>query len=369
MSSAKVTANATLHDEEEEKEEDEKRRENVLISKHYEYEQAEASNNGNGGHLAVHDKLKETDIDLNHEADTKHEANEQEQPVGAMDGTKKRFAEQMSATQRVFDPQSNEAVLQRDIPNKIIVARGKKISFYYERARRILRLFDGMIVTGFGATVCVACSLVEVLRRNEMAVITHVETKFDSPINYVSINEHFNNPQQQAYYENAPPQTAIEFHLAVGKYGKYLSGYHQRKMIEVFEKYDRLTGVVSVDDVRCMNLYNTFYCNANQIAMAEQFLADCDNLHGPDHSFILPDFIRYCSLIIHPLIKDNIFKRILSSKFGIGAFEKPATDDEDDGDDGDGNANSNANANKVVFSPPNPDDGGKVAEQQEESLK
>ena len=100
---------------------------------------------------------------------------------------------------------------------------GKKISFYYERARRILRLFDGMIVTGFGATVCMACSLVEILKRNEMADITHVETKYVSPMQVVN--------SQQAYYQNSPPQSAIEFHLAVGRYGQYISGYHQRKVL------------------------------------------------------------------------------------------------------------------------------------------
>lgn len=86
-----------------------------------------------------------------------------------------------------------------------------------------------MIVTGFGSTVCIACSLVEVLKRNQMAVICHIETKLDSPINYININERYNNLQQQQYYKSIQ-QTAIEFHLLVGKYGNYLSGYHQRKV-------------------------------------------------------------------------------------------------------------------------------------------
>eukprot|EP01084_Bolivina_argentea_P298169 513778_1 len=230
-----------------------------------------------------------------------------------------KVLEEMSSTQQILDKCTGEAILQRDIPNKIIVARGKKISFYYERARRVLRLFDGMIVTGFGTTVCIACSLVEVLKRNQMAVITHIETKLDTPINYVNINENY-NPQQQYYYRNAPPQTAIEFHLKVGKYGKHLSGYHQRKIIELFEKYDQLSGFVSVKDVCSMRLYQVFHSNTKQIASAEAFINDESNLHGINHSFILPDFIRYCSLIIHPLMKDNVFKKILYQHFTIGNY-------------------------------------------------
>ena len=88
-----------------------------------------------------------------------------------------------------------------------------------------------MIVTGFGATVCMACDLVEILKRNEMADITHVETKLVSPMEVVNYDHFTNNPSQQAYYQNSPPQSAIEFHLAVGRYGKYISGYHQRKVL------------------------------------------------------------------------------------------------------------------------------------------
>eukprot|EP01084_Bolivina_argentea_P079882 144790_1 len=228
--------------------------------------------------------------------------------------------EQMSITQRVFDQQTGEQILQRDIPNKIIVARGKKISFYYERARRILRLFDGMIVTGFGTTVCIACSLVEVLKRNAMAEIIHIETKLAPPIHYVDI-ANINNPSQQRYYETATtPKTAIEFHLKVGKYGKYLSGYHQRKIIELFEKYDKLTGLVSIQDVKSMNLYQVFHSNNNQIVKAEKFINNVSNLTGPNNQFKLPDFIKYCSLIIHPLMKDNIFKKILYQNFQIGNY-------------------------------------------------
>lgn len=86
-----------------------------------------------------------------------------------------------------------------------------------------------MIVTGFGPTVCMACSLVEVLKRNQMAVITDVQTYFVAPGQIVNYNN-FGTVSQQQFYQNAPPQAAIEFHLAVGRYGNYISGYHQRKV-------------------------------------------------------------------------------------------------------------------------------------------
>ena len=90
-----------------------------------------------------------------------------------------------------------------------------------------------MIVTGFGL-LCMVCSLVEVLKRNQMAEITHIETKLVSPMKIVNFNQFGNNPQQQQYYQNAPPQSAIEFHLSVGRYGKYISGYHQRKVCNIY---------------------------------------------------------------------------------------------------------------------------------------
>ena len=69
-----------------------------------------------------------------------------------------------------------------------------------------------------------------------------------------------------------------------------------------------------------MNLYKIFHCTNDQIVRAEQFMADSNNLHGRNNSFILPDFIRFCSLIVHPLMKDSIFKKALYTNFRIGNY-------------------------------------------------
>eukprot|EP01084_Bolivina_argentea_P140570 247075_1 len=119
--------------------------------------------------------------------DGDNDEEKQEEEEEEEEEEKKQNQQQMLTTEAIFD-ENGERVLQRDIPNTIIVARGKKISFYYERARRILRLYDIMIVAGFGSTVCVACSLVEVLKRNNMANIIKIETKTDNLINYITIN-------------------------------------------------------------------------------------------------------------------------------------------------------------------------------------
>lgn len=92
------------------------------------------------------------------------------------------------------------------------------------------------------------------------------------------------------------------------------------QIIELFEKYDKLTGVVSIEDVKSMNLYTIFHCTNDQIVSAEKFMADPSNLHGDNNTFILPDFIRFCSIIVHPLIKDNVFKKLLYTNFRIGNY-------------------------------------------------
>ena len=117
-------------------------------------------------------------------------------------------------------------------------------------------------------------------------------------------------------------------------------------MIELFEKYDQLTGYISVQQVKSMNLYKLFHANNDQIVAAEHFINNINNLHGPNHSLILPDFIKYASLIIHPLIKDNIFKKILYLNFKIGTYYDDSTNienidnkenDDKDNDDDDNN--------------------------------
>ncbi len=77
------------------------------------------------------------------------------------------------------------------------------------------------------------------------------------------------------------------------------------QIIELFEKYDKLTGLVSIQDVKSMNLYSVFHANNNQIVKAEKFINNASNLTGSNSQFILPDFIKYCSLIIHPFMKDK----------------------------------------------------------------
>ena len=82
-----------------------------------------------------------------------------------------------------------------------------------------------MIIVAFGESMCNACRLMEDLRRNEMAKLTHIETKLVSPQQIVS----FPIEPLQAKY-------CIEIHCAVGRYGKYISGYVQRKVLSFFSK-------------------------------------------------------------------------------------------------------------------------------------
>lgn len=83
------------------------------------------------------DDIKQEDQDpslttLEHEENKLNDNNDEESKIEPVDGDnddskemiKRRFSDQTSNVQQVFDPITNEGVLLRNIPNKIIVARG-----------------------------------------------------------------------------------------------------------------------------------------------------------------------------------------------------------------------------------------------------
>jgi len=37
----------------------------------------------------------------------------------------------------------------------------------------------------------------------------------------------------------------------------------------------------------------------------------------------LPEFIKYASILIHPLLKDRVFKQVLKENYAIASIDRP----------------------------------------------
>ena len=124
------------------------------------------------------------------------------------------------------------------------------------------------------------------------------------------------------------PTTVIRFTLEQGEFAQFVSDYHQRKVIEIFEKADSNNdGNLSFEEIDELDLVGAFYANEEQIAQSKEFLT----AHGdPDKSLNLPNFIKYASILIHPLLKDDLFKAALTEKFGIITGDGRQRDDDDE---------------------------------------
>ena len=104
----------------------------------------------------------------------------------------------------------------------------------------------------------------------------------------------------------------IVFTLENGEFGQYLFGFRQEKVIEIFEQADtKMNGELSTKKVEELDLGNSFYSDDEQIHQSRIFLSQYQRLD-------LPSFIKYASLLIHPLLKRKYFQKALKDKYGIG---------------------------------------------------
>jgi len=209
-----------------------------------------------------------------------------------------------------LDERGDDPIYPNKLANRVIVTvngnrpRNKRprLQFYVDRARRILRSDKTVTVTGLGQAISMACTLVEVLKRQKIAEIESVRTSVDVDPTFYGGKLSWGRPV-----------TSIRFVLKRGPHATYVSDYHQRKVIEIFENRDpQKTGKLSKDKVSELNMGKVFFAGDDRINQAEQFLKNLDG-----DSINLPDFIKYASILIHPLLKDRIFKDQLNKEFGI----------------------------------------------------
>ena len=121
------------------------------------------------------------------------------------------------------------------------------------------------------------------------------------------------------------PTAMISFQLKRGEFGEYVSDYHQRKVIEIFESSDQQkTGSLTFEQIEALKFAERFKANDEQIEASKAYLSK-----QKEQKLDLPSFIKYASILIHPLLKDKIFKSILSSEFNITAAERKGGSSED----------------------------------------
>merc|ERR1719216_653503 len=200
------------------------------------------------------------------------------------------------------EPEKEEPLYDTDLPSRIIVGRGRPLSFYVDRARRVFRIEEEVQVTGRGDNISTACKLVEALKRQKIAVTHKISTGMD-------VQPYFNAAGDAKWGQ---PTAVIVFKLKRGEFGHYIADYQQRKVIEIFEnKDDAHTGSLSVEEVEAMDFATKFHANEEQIAESKTFVA------GVSGKMDLPTFIKYASILIHPLLKNKVFKEVLASQFDI----------------------------------------------------
>jgi len=209
-----------------------------------------------------------------------------------------------------------ESLYDSDLPSRIIVGRGRPLSFYVDRARRVFRIEEEVQVTGRGDNISTACKLVEALKRQKIATIHKISTGMD-------VQPYFNAAGDAKWGQ---PTAVIVFKLKRGEFGTYIADYQQRKVIEIFENKDESHGgTLTVEEVEGLDFATKFHANEEQVAEAKAFMG------GVADKMDLPTFIKYASILIHPLLKNKVFKEVLARDFDIevAGVSKPSADEEE----------------------------------------
>jgi len=194
-----------------------------------------------------------------------------------------------------------DSIYTSKLPNRLVITmnprlRNRRLFYFLNRARKILRCDETLTITGVDRAISMTCTLVELLKRQKIAQVTKIATNMNL------------NPNFGRYGGNlawGQPVPTIVFHLKRDDHGSYVSDYHQRKVIEIFESHDpEHTGKLPKNTIEGMKLGEIFSADEGQQAEARKFLQNRNEID-------LPNFIRFCSMLIHPLLKDSVFKEKL----------------------------------------------------------
>mmetsp|Transcript_19270 Transcript_19270/g.30562 ORF Transcript_19270/g.30562 Transcript_19270/m.30562 type:complete len:261 (-) Transcript_19270:1022-1804(-) len=212
-----------------------------------------------------------------------------------------------------------ESIYDAELPNRIIVGRTHPLSFYVDRARRVFRIEEEVFVQGRGDNIATTCKLVESLRRQKIATIGKISTG-------MNVEPYFTGRGDARWGQ---PTSIVLFQLKRGELGEYIADYQQRKVIEIFENADeKQDGTLSLEQIDALKLPSAFQANEEQCNAGKQFLTK----HAAQNKLDLPNFIKYASILIHPLLKARVFKEALVNEFDLDVSGVPKHKDEDDED-------------------------------------
>eukprot|EP01083_Nonionella_stella_P193490 714588_1 len=193
-----------------------------------------------------------------------------------------------------MEDQKLSDIYEPDIPNVVLIDRNHTISYYVSLCSTILRKNGYCFVTGAGNNCDIALSLVAALQKRKLGKLTSIRTGMDVTIQFTGAAD---SQWQQ-------PSPMMTFKLCQGPNAKYISGYRQKKIIQIFEKHDsNVTGRLSIDKIKSFNFQEIFMANDTQKQSANKFISQLKT--EQQHSMNLPDFIKYYSCLIHPLLKEK----------------------------------------------------------------
>eukprot|EP01084_Bolivina_argentea_P107152 191607_1 len=205
-----------------------------------------------------------------------------------------------------MEDQKLSDIYEPDIPNVVLIDRNHTISYYVSLCSTILRKNGYCFVTGAGNNCDIAVSLVAVLEKRKLGKVTSIRTGMDIAIQFTCT-------YQSRWQQPLPMMT---FRLRQGEFSKYISGYRQNKMIQIFEKHDSfVTGYLSIEKIKSFSFEELFMANQKQRENANRFVSQLQKQEQKRMN--LPDFIKYSSCLIHPLLKEQKFKSALWRGFNI----------------------------------------------------
>ena len=182
------------------------------------------------------------------------------------------------------DDDGNE-IYRRPYPRYIEIRHKGKTANLIVRA---IRCHEDLHIVGYEEDMSCACDIILKLEADKILKVVKMETGLE-----------FSNYTQ--------PLTCIKFLVVCGEFGELVQGYKQRKLIELFETEDKeRVGQIEINKVRAFDLASKFKATAQQNRSANAFLRQLK-----EDVITMPDFVRYASRLLHPLMKDQYFDKIM----------------------------------------------------------
>jgi len=209
-----------------------------------------------------------------------------------------QVVEAETSNREATEKENEDSIYEEKLPNRLIIKvnprrRFARLNYFAIRARKILRSDETLTITGVDKAISMACTLVELLKRQKIAKVTKIATN-------MNLDPSFSGHGSGLAWGHPVP--TIVFHIERGDHATCVADYQQRKVIELFEKYDpESTGKLSKETIEKLNLPEVFLTVEEHQEQAKKFL---QGIHDVD----LPHFIRYSSLLVHPLLKNSVFK-------------------------------------------------------------